>query len=160
VTEPVGDGPLLRLEEFLPYRLAVLSSAVSRAVAPVYTRHGLNLGEWLVLMSLGEFGPMTAKAVGARNRMHKTKVSRALAALVERGVIERAPNRVDLRQSFLSLTPSGKRLYEDYAPRIAEVARRLQDAVPAADRAALERCLTKLAARSEELMSGLPRSGT
>src|SRR5689334_9121666 len=154
VTELVVDGtiPSLKLEEFLPYRLAVLSSMVSRAVAPVYARHGLNLGEWLVLMSLGEFGPMTAKAVGTRNRMHKTKVSRALAALLERGIIGRAPNHIDLRQSFLSLTPLGKGLYEEYAPQIAKVARSLEDAVPAADRAALERCLIKLTARSEQLM--------
>ena len=84
---------------------------VSRVVAQVYARHGLNLGEWLVLMTLGEFGPMTAKAIGARNRMHKTKVSRAVAVLLERGLIGRAPNAVDLRQSFLSLTPLGKRFY-------------------------------------------------
>ena len=76
VAKLVADGtvPSLRLEEFLPHRLAVLSSVVSLVVAQVYARHGLKLGEWLVLMTLGEFGPMTAKAIGARNRMHKTKV--------------------------------------------------------------------------------------
>ena len=148
--------PSLKLEEFLPYRLAVLSSVVSQVVAQVYVRHGLKLGEWLLLMTLGEAGPMTAKTLGARNRMHKTKVSRAVATLLERDLIGRAPNHVDLRQSFLSLTPLGKRCYEEYAPLAAEVGRRLEDAVPEADRAALERCLIKLAARSEQLMSGRP----
>ena len=158
MTELVADGtvPSLKLEEFLPYRLAVLSSMVSRVVAQVYARHGLNLGEWLVLMTLGEFGPMTAKAIGARNRMHKTKVSRAVAALLARELIGRAPNEVDLRQSFLSLTPLGKRFYEEYAPLVADVGRRLEDAVPEADRAGLERCLVKLATRSEQLMAERP----
>ena len=162
MTELVADGtvPSLKLEEFLPYRLAVLSSMVSRVVAQVYARHGLNLGEWLVLMTLGEFGPMTAKAIGARNRMHKTKVSRAVAALLARELIGRAPNEVDLRQSFLSLTPLGKRFYEEYAPLVADVGKRLEDAIPEADRAALDRCLIKLAVRSAQLMSERPVSGS
>src|SRR5690242_10669964 len=91
-----GTSLSLKLEEFLPYRLAVLSSLVSRVVAQVYARHDLKLGEWLVLMTLGEFGPMTAKAIGTRNRMHKTKVSRAVATLLERDLIGRSPNRIDL----------------------------------------------------------------
>ena len=68
MTELVADGtvPSLKLEEFLPYRLAVLSSVVSRVVAQVYARHGLKLGEWLVLMTLGEVRQMTAKALGAK----------------------------------------------------------------------------------------------
>ncbi len=159
VTELVADGTVLslKLEEFLPYRLAVLSSVVSRVVAQVYARQGLKLGEWLILMTLGEVGPMTAKALGARNHMHKTKVSRAVGVLLDRNLVGRVPNNVDLRQSFLSLTPLGKRFYEEYAPLVADVGRRLEDAVPEPDRAALERCLVKLAARSEQLMSAMPR---
>jgi DNA-binding MarR family transcriptional regulator len=149
-----GAAPSLKLEEFLPYRLSVLSSLVSRVVAQVYARHDLKLSEWLVLMTLGEFGPMTAKAIGTRNHMHKTKVSRAVATLMARDLIARSPNRVDLRQSFLALSPLGTRLYAEYAPLLTDVGQRLEDAVPEADLAALERSLAKLAARSEQLMAG------
>ena len=161
MVELVADGtvPSLKLEEFLPHRLAVLSSVVSRVVAHVYAQHNLNLSEWNVLMTLGEFGPMTAKAIGARNRMHKTKVSRAVAALLARNLIGRTPNPVDFRQSFLALTPLGKGLYEEYAPLAADVGRRLEDAIPEEDRAALERCLLKLAKRSEQLMAGPSANG-
>ena len=155
VAELVADGTvrLLKLEEFLPYRLAVLSSVVSRVIAEVAARHDLKLSEWVVLMRLGESGQTTAKVIGARNRMHKTKVSRAVAVLMGRGLIGREPNHVDLRQSFFSLTPLGKRLYDEYAPMAADVARRLEDAVPEADRLALEKGLINLTVRSQQLIS-------
>src|SRR5262249_50399944 len=80
-------NPLLQLESFLPYRLAVLASIVSRGLAGIHERHDLGAVEWIVLMTLGEGGPMTATALGARNRMHKTRVSRAVTSLMRRELI-------------------------------------------------------------------------
>lgn len=155
MTELVADRtvPPLKLEEFLPYRLAVLSSVVSRVLSQLYTRHDLSMNEWLVLISLAQFGEMTAKALGAKNRMHKTKVSRIIATLLARGLISRRINHTDLRQSFLHLTPLGQKVHEECTPLAADMAKRLDDAIPAADRDAVERCLVKLAARSQELIS-------
>ena len=80
-----GTDFSLKLEEFLPHRLVVLSSAVSRALAQLCARHGLGVNEWYVLMTLDQYGEMTAKSIGARHGMHKTKVSRIVAMLLERG---------------------------------------------------------------------------
>src|ERR1700710_778748 len=104
VPEMVAGGTTLalKLEEFLPYRLAVLSSAVSDALSQIYMRHRLSTAEWFVLMTLGGGGVQTAKALGTACRMHKTKVSRAVAGLLARDLIARQPNRIDLRQAFLS----------------------------------------------------------
>lgn len=103
---------------------------------------------------------MTAKTLGIKNRMNKTRVSRAVAALLARELITRAANRIDLRQSFFSLTPPGRQLYDEYAPRMMDVGRRLEEAVPERDRAALERCLVKLATRSEQLMADPELAGS
>src|SRR5215469_9899845 len=76
------DAPMLRLEDFLPHRLNVLSSLVSQALTRVYgQRYGIGIPEWRVLVTLGQYGAMTGKAVGAHTHMHKTKVSRAVAQL-------------------------------------------------------------------------------
>jgi DNA-binding MarR family transcriptional regulator len=56
-----------------------------------------------VLVTLGQFGVMTGKAIGAHTHMHKTKVSRAVAFLERRKLIARRINRGDMRESFLSL---------------------------------------------------------
>src|SRR3989304_7094263 len=68
----------LKLETFLPYRLNVCSNLVSQALSRVYAeRYKIGVPEWRVLVTLGQFGLMTAKAIGTHSHMHKTKVSRA-----------------------------------------------------------------------------------
>ena len=80
-----GDAAPLKLEEFLPYRLNVVASLVSQALSRVYAdRYGIGVPEWRVLVTLGQFGMMTGKAIGAHSHMHKTKVSRAVALLEKR----------------------------------------------------------------------------
>ncbi len=77
-----ADEAPLKLEEFLPYRLNVLAAVTSQALASVYEeRYGIGIPEWRVLVTLGQFGTMTGKAIGEHTHMHKTKVSRAVASL-------------------------------------------------------------------------------
>src|SRR6266481_10012135 len=90
-----SDAPLLKLEDFLPHRLNVLSSLVSQALTQVYGQYGIGIPEWRVLVSLGQFGIMTGKAIGSRTHMHKTKVSRAVAQLERRKYLVRRTNRSD-----------------------------------------------------------------
>jgi DNA-binding MarR family transcriptional regulator len=72
----------LKLDEFLPYRLNVVASLVSLALSRIYVdRYGIGVPEWRILVTLGQFEVMTAKAVGAHSHMHKTKVSRAVSTL-------------------------------------------------------------------------------
>ena len=142
----------LKLEDFLPYRLNVLASLVSQALSRIYVeRYGLGVPEWRVLVTLGEFGVMTGKAVGAHSQMHKTKVSRAVAELEKRKLVARRANRADLRESFLSLTVAGRTIYEELAPGALEFARRLAEVVDPADRAAFERAMQRLTERSRAL---------
>ncbi|MFL6798386.1 MAG: MarR family winged helix-turn-helix transcriptional regulator [Xanthobacteraceae bacterium] len=152
--EPTSSSlPMLKLEDFLPHRLNVLSSLVSEALTRVYGRHGINIPEWRVLVILGENGTMTGKAVGAETHMHKTKVSRAVAQLEERKLLTRRANRADLRESFLSLTPAGRTVYEELAPRALEFMDRLSEVVAPADRAAFDRAMQLLTRRSAELVA-------
>src|SRR5437763_17191674 len=74
-----SEAPLLKLEDFLPHRLNVLSSLVSQALTRVYGRYGIGIPEWRVLVTLGGHGAMTGKAGGAHTPTPKTKVSRAVA---------------------------------------------------------------------------------
>src|SRR5207247_9740895 len=111
-----AEAPILKLEDFLPHRLNVLSSLVSQALTRVYGQYGIGIPEWRVLVSLGQFGVMTGKAIGARTHMHKTRVSRAVAQLERRKYLTRRANRDDLREALLSLTPAGRAGYEEPAP--------------------------------------------
>jgi DNA-binding MarR family transcriptional regulator len=148
-----GDAVLLKLEDFLPHRLNVLSSLVSQALTRVYGRYGIGIPEWRVLVTLGEHGVMTGKAVGAQTHMHKTKVSRAVAQLEERKLVARRANRADLREAFLTLTPAGRAVYEELAPRALDFMQRLAEVVAPADRPAFDRAVKQLTKRSAELVA-------
>jgi DNA-binding MarR family transcriptional regulator len=147
-----GDEAPLRLEEFLPYRLNVVASLASQALSRVYAeRYGIGVPEWRVLVTLGQYGTMTGKAIGAHSHMHKTKVSRAVAQLETRKLIARRANREDMREHILALTPAGRAIYQDLVPVAAAFARRLIEAVDPADRAAFDRALARLTERAGKL---------
>jgi DNA-binding MarR family transcriptional regulator len=148
---PVESAPL-KLEEFLPYRLNVVASLVSQALSRVYAqRYGIGVPEWRVLVTLGQYGVMTGKAIGAHSHMHKTKVSRAVAMLEKRKLLARRANRADMRESFLSLTPAGRTMYEDLAPNALDFAQKLTDVLNPGDRAAFDRALQQITDRSTAL---------
>ena len=131
----------------------MLSSLVSQALTQVYDQYGIGIPEWRVLVTLGQFGVMTGKAVGAHTHMHKTKVSRAVAQLEARKFVTRKANRADLREAFLSLTPTGRSVYEELAPRAREFTEKLSEVISASDRAAFDRAVALLTQRSAELVA-------
>jgi DNA-binding MarR family transcriptional regulator len=156
VHETKVDSALpLQLEDFLPHKLNVLSSLVSQALTRVYGQYGIGIPEWRILVSLGQFGVMTGKAIGARTHMHKTKVSRAVAQLERRKYLARRANRADLREAFLTLTPAGRAVYEELAPRALEFTERLSEVVAPADRAAFDRAMMLLTERSSKLVGDM-----
>lgn len=138
---------VLVLEKFLPYRLNRLADAVSRDFSRIYRdRYGLTRPEWRTLASLGQYGTMTATAVGAHSAMHKTKVSRAVAALEERKWLVRKADETDRRVEHLTLTMAGEKAYEDMVPLAREFANRLAGVMGAARWAEFDYGLERLEA--------------
>src|ERR671919_214492 len=96
---------VLTLKTFLPYRLNRLAEEVSNNFSRIYRdRFGITRPEWQLLATLGQYGTMTATAVGLHAAMHKTKVSRAVAALQQRHWLTRTPDDTDRRIEHLRLT--------------------------------------------------------
>ena len=109
---------ILELESFLPYRLNRLAEAVSREFSKIYRdRFGLTRPEWRTLATLGEFGTMTATAIGEHSSMHKTKVSRAPSPSSRRRKwLTRTPDAADRRVEHLALTKAGRGAYRELVP--------------------------------------------
>jgi len=113
-----SDDPIA-LEEFLPYRLTRLAGEISRQLREVYkAEHALTVPEWRALATLGQYGTVTARAIGVHACMHKTKVSRAIAALEERRWLSRDRNPDDRREDFLHLTRLGRQTYNQLVPKL------------------------------------------
>ena len=112
----------LVLDRFLPYRLSVTSNLVSDRIARAYAAlFGLTIPEWRLVAVIAEVEAITQAEIGERTRMDKVTVSRAAIALVERGLLARAPNASDKRSHHLSLTVAGRDLYASIAPKALEL---------------------------------------
>ncbi len=107
----------LILENFLPYRLSILSNTVSSTIASAYNkRFGLSIPEWRVIAVLGRFPGLSAVEVAERTLMDKVAVSRAVTKLVKTGRIDRQFADADRRRSILQLSEEGQKVHDEIAP--------------------------------------------
>lgn len=101
------------MESFLPYRLIRVADRFDTA----FTHYcgpddELSWSEWQVLWSLGESSPITAKAISLHSGLSKTKISRAVKVLEDRGYVLRKRDRADRRFELLSLTEAGLQRFD------------------------------------------------
>ena len=135
----------LELDRFLPYRLSVLSNRVSQAIATAYgERFGIGITEWRVIAVLGLQPGLSANQVAERTAMDKVAVSRAVAKLLERGLLQRDTHGDDRRRSVLELSEAGYRVYDEVVPLAQGFERDLLSVLDQDERAMLDRLLTKL----------------
>ena len=106
----------LKLENFLPYRLSVLSNTVSTTVARAYDkRFKVSIPEWRVIAILGRFPGLSAVEVAERTMLDKVAVSRAVTKLIKKGRIDREFADADRRRSILNLSEDGRKLHDEIA---------------------------------------------
>lgn len=142
----------LELDRFLPYRLAVLAHEVSRALSSIYRdRFGLSVPEWRVIANLGRHQPMSSNRIAELGSMDKAKVSRAVARLVEAGLITRETDARDNRLIVLKLTARGRRIHNKIAPLALAWEAELLDALTPDERESFDRLVAKLQSRAETL---------
>jgi DNA-binding MarR family transcriptional regulator len=148
----MASHPKLHLENFLPYRLSVLSNTVSGAIAAAYFAHfGLTIPEWRVMAVLAANPGLSAAEVTARTAMDKVAVSRAVATLLDAGRLRRTTVKADRRRTHLELTPAGTRVYSQVVPMALSYERQLVAPLSKKDRVALDRLLRVLLGRAVEL---------
>ena len=110
----------LDLFKFVPFRLNRLAAEVSAALAGEYQqRYGLDIPEWRVLATLGfRNDACSAQYIAHCTRTHKSTISRAVTALMERQLVERVENEEDRREFRLRMTRKGDALYAQLIPRL------------------------------------------
>jgi DNA-binding MarR family transcriptional regulator len=116
------------LEDFLPYLLNQAAEATSRSFQAIYAeKYGMTRTQWRVLANLGKFGSMTAKDICRISHIEKTKVSRAIAALADSGLLQREVKLNDRRAEELHLTASGRKAFKELGESALEHDRNLRE---------------------------------
>jgi DNA-binding MarR family transcriptional regulator len=142
----------LILSEFLPYQLSVTSNAVSDLIARSYQgRFGFKIPEWRVMAVMGERAWATQRELCVATAMDKVTVNRSTKALVERGLLGRAPNQTDGRSHHLALTATGRELYDQIVPLATSIETDLAKVLDAQEAALLAQILGRLRVRAAEM---------
>jgi DNA-binding MarR family transcriptional regulator len=145
----------LILEEFLPYRLSVLSHTVSTTIAKVYEKKfGISIPEWRVIAILGRCPGLSAVDVADRTMLDKVAVSRAVSKLIKNGRIDREFADADRRRSILNLSPAGLAVHNEIAPLALAFEHDLLQGISATDYDAFNVVVERLLDRAQQLGAG------
>jgi DNA-binding MarR family transcriptional regulator len=100
------------LDEFLPYLLNQAAEVTSQNFQSVYRdEYDMTRTQWRVLANLEKHGAMTATEICRATFIEKTKMSRAVQALEEKGFLSRGSIAGDRRSEQLSLTAEGASVF-------------------------------------------------
>ena len=127
---PQGTGDLAA-----ELRIALMRS--TRRLRAMKSDDDLSDAQFSVLALLDRSGPRTPGELAEEEHVQPPSMTRTLACLAERGLLERGPHPADRRQVLVRLTPAGTAtVTETRRRRDAWLARQL-DGLPAHERAVL-----------------------
>lgn len=98
-------------------------------MSAVLEARGSSIVEWRVLLMLRIHGELAQKDLVHEVAMVQAQVSRALASMRKRGLIDARRSMLDRRVTLFRLTPAGATLYRAIAPTMAQRKRRLDKAL-------------------------------
>jgi DNA-binding MarR family transcriptional regulator len=136
----------LDLFGFVPFRLNRLAAEVSAALSGEYReRYGLDIAEWRVLATLGfRNEACSAQYIVHCTRTHKSTISRAVTALMQRQLVERVENQDDRREFALRMTLKGRALHEELIPRLKRKEQEILSCLSAQERKEFAAALGKI----------------
>ena len=149
---PENKTGSFQLQEFWPYALNQAAEATSLGFQSVYRKkYGISRTEWRVLAHLGEFGQLTAKDICERASLHKTKVSRAVVALENKGWLNRSTSEQDRRAEHLMLSKTGEQAYHELTKEADKLNADLIAGLSAEELATFRKVLIALSRNAENL---------
>lgn len=144
-------GEALNLEHRLSYRFSVLSAKMRRAV--YIPEYGVLPSNWRAMAAIGRYGPMSGSDVCVHTTVEPDKVTRAVHALMKLNYVRREQDQFDKRRIVLSLTPLGRKVYNEIERATRQMELLLSDALTQREREMLHRVLKKLEQRADEHMT-------
>jgi DNA-binding MarR family transcriptional regulator len=109
----------LTLDNFLPYVMNRMAENISAQLSVIYRDHyKLTVAQWRVIANLGQHQSLLAQDIVKFTDMEKTKISRAVNTLVDRGLVVGEQAVGDNRAKNLRLTAQGIDLYQAIVPDV------------------------------------------
>ncbi len=131
----------------------IVSLLACRAMAPL----GLGIAQVALLRELGQIGPATQSALARATVVDPSAAARAFTLLDRRGWIRRKRGKEDRRESYVELTPLGRRFLKQVEAIHTKTAKLIESHLDARDLTDLERIRAKLAPLAAEQPAELGR---
>lgn len=132
------------LDQTTTHRLHTLAKMTDRISQAAYLAGaGISISEGRCLAAIGSFSPLSVNELACQSNLNKSQASRAVQALVDKGLVLKTTSTSDARGVVLSLTPRGRSTWQ----RVMAVVERRN--------AEIESCLS--AAEAEQFHSLLIR---
>ena len=145
---------MTEIQDLLSYKLHRVANLLSRGAELRYRREfGVSLWEWRTIALLGaatqvlSLGDL-AHAAG----IDKSQMSRVVSGLAKRRIVLRDAHPGDGRGVHLTLSKSGRKLYEGLIRAAAERDQAFRDCLSAKEKDVFEKVLSKLAGQARELI--------
>jgi MarR family transcriptional regulator, temperature-dependent positive regulator of motility len=150
--------PLNVQVDYVTIALDVVNERLKSQGSELYQREcGVNLRELRLLRFIGNEPGMTLTRLIERAFLEKTLASKAVTALVQRGLVVRTVGPVDARQICLELTDAGVAMVMS-AERIGKLGLdAFREALSDAEHATFRACLQKLARAGDEIVARAER---
>lgn len=134
---------VLHLERFAPYYLTVLSATLSAKASATYrAEFGVGVSDWRVIAILAQQPGASAARIVNVVALDKAAVSRSLAGLDSRGLVEATARKSDPRRKRWFLTDAGWDLHDALLNRTLEQEASLTQGITPEE---LDSCLSVLA---------------
>ena len=145
------------LDDLFLYHLARLQAAAgSRVVRLCEGRYGITRREWRMLGLLAEAGTLQPSQLAEQAQLDRTRTSRAVTALLAKGLVRRESQAGDARRALLRLSDTGRALHAELFPQVQAINRELMDAVPEPELQAMASAFARIRARARELEASSP----
>ncbi len=135
----------LPFEEFLTYRLLMVSNRLNRQAAHILeAENGLRLPEWRCLALIGCYGRMSLNRISEMMAIDPSLTSRSIRGLVEKGHVLTERDAADRRIVYATLTKQGESVYHTTMPVVRRRQMSLLAALSPSDRKAIYRIIDRL----------------
>ena len=141
------------LDDMLLYVLWQLQAAARGPVVRVCeAEFGITRREWRMLAQLADSESMPSSALAERAALDRAQTSRAVSALVQKGLVVRTPRPGNRREGLLHLTERCRALYAALLPRVAAINQELLSVLSETEVATLDALVQRLRAQAERMV--------
>lgn len=141
-----------RLEDFLGFKLSLISNTLLKLVGKYYAQYGLGITEARIIVFVGQSEPVSIRQITDKTCIDKAWISRSVTSLLKQELIVKHPDENDARKVKLVLSDKGKEIYQMFMQEAVERNKKLFEKLSVGQRAMFMELLTQLQERADELI--------